>query len=149
VTRLQPFLDPGLVLLLEVDGVAAGLGFAQRNVREALGGRGTSKAWMDVARVAAAMRLRRIRSARVTVLAVRTGFLELADGGLPALLLAELLGRLRLYGVHWAEVSLVDPTDEPLTALLEGADGRVTKTYRLYEKLLDLDDPRVSRPPSL
>ena len=136
VARLRPMVDPGLVLLLEVDGVAAGLGIALRNVREALGGRGTSKALLDATRVAAALRLNRLRSARIAVLAVRPRYLDPGGRGLLALLLAELLGRMRLLGVQWAEVSLVDPTDLPLTELLAAAGARPYKTYRIYEKLL-------------
>jgi hypothetical protein len=136
VARLRPILDPGLVLVLELDGMAAGLALAVRNVREALGGRGQGEALLDAARVAAALRLRRVRSARIAVVAVRARFLEQGQSGLLALLLTELLGRLQLHGVQWAEISLVDPTDEPLVELLTRSGAQPYKTYRIFEKLL-------------
>lgn len=136
ISRLRPMIDPELVLLAEVDGKPAGLGIAMRNVREALGGRGQGKALLDAARVAAALRLRRLRSARIAVLAVRPCFAQVGGGGLLALLLAELLGRLRLYRVESAEVSLVDPTDLPLTGLLEAAGATASKVYRVFGKAL-------------
>ena len=136
-TRLAPIVDPGLVLILEAEGVPAGLGVAVRNVREALGGRGPSRAVLDALRVVAALRLRRLRSARVAVISVRQRFVDAVGHGMHALLLAELLGRLRLAGVRWAEVSLVDPSDLPLLTLLEASGAQRSKTYRIFEKRLE------------
>jgi hypothetical protein len=142
--QIRLIIDPSLVLFVEQDRVPAGLGVAVRNIREGLDGRSPHTSTLDALRIAAAFQLRRIRSARIPLLAVRpqfqfdAGFGKDAQdlGGILALLLTELLGRLRLQGVRWAEVSLVDPMDRPLVELLAAAGGEPYKTYRIYEKRL-------------
>jgi len=136
VARLRPLLDDGLALLLEIDGQPAGLAVALRNVREPLGGRGPGKAVLDLGRVALAMRLRQVRTARIAVLGVRPRFAAGFDKGLHALLLTEIVGRLRLHGVAWAELSLVDPSDPQLGGLLSDVGAMRYKTFRIYEKRL-------------
>lgn len=142
--QIRLIIDPELVLFVEQDRVPAALGVAVRNFREPLGGRSPSASPVDFLRVASSFKLRRLRSARIAMLAVRPQFLFDAGfgadtrthGGLMPLLLTELLGRLRLQGVEWAEVSLVDPTDRPLVELLAAAGADAYKTYRIYEKNL-------------
>jgi hypothetical protein len=148
--QLKLVIDPELVLFIEQDRVPAALGVAVRNFREPLGGRSPSSMPMDFLRAAPSFKLRRLRSARVAMLAVRPRFLVDAGfgagartrGGLMPLLLTELLGRLRLFGVDWAEVSLVDPTDRPLVELLAAVGAEHYKTYRIYEKNLRGDEER-------
>ena len=143
--RLWFILDPSLVLLIEQEGEPVAVGLALRNLREVFAGRSPRGSIVDSVYRATALRFRRLRSARIMLLAVRPQYLGSrnghADGAsrrtrgdLSALLLAEMLGRLRLLGVEWSEVSLVDPTDEPLVELLDRADGEVYKTYRIYRK---------------
>ena len=142
--RIRFIIDPSLVMFIEQDRVPAALGVAVRNIREPLGGTSPTHSTIDYLRMAASFRLQSLRSARIAVLAVRpqfqfdAGFGEdsRTHGGLLPLLLTELLGRLRLHGVEWAEVSLVDPTDRPLVELLAAAGADPYKTYRIYEKNL-------------
>ncbi len=142
--RIRFIIDPSLVLYAEQDRVPAALGVAVRNIREPLGGKSFSTSTLDFLRMAASFRFQSLRSARIALLAVRpqfqfdAGFGEesRSHGGLLPLLLTELLGRLRLHGVEWAEVSLVDPTDRPLVELLAAARAEPYKTYRIYEKNL-------------
>ncbi len=142
--KIKLIIDPSLVLFLEQDRVPAGLGVALPNIREALGGRSPHTTAADLLQMISALKLRTLRSARIAMLAVRPQFQFDAGfgrdsqdlGGLLPLLLTELLGRLRLRGVRWAEISLVDPMDRPLIELLTAAGGVPYKTYRIYEKIL-------------
>lgn len=138
--KLWLILDTFLVLHVEQRGEPAALGFALRNVREQLGGRSPRSSLLDSLAVAKALRLHQLHSARITLLAVRPRFAaqvgEKNRGDLAAMLLSELMGRLRLFGVKWAEISLVDPTDEALTTLMRAANAEIYKIYRVYEKRL-------------
>jgi hypothetical protein len=138
--KLWLILDRFLVLLVEQRGESAAVGFALRNVRELLGGRSPRGSLIDSLSVAKALRLHQLRSARITLLAVRPRFdgrMDPSQGGdLAAMVLSELLGRLRLLGVQWAELSLVDPTDLTLVELMEACKAEVYKTYRIYQKPL-------------
>lgn len=138
--KLWLILDTFLVLIVEQRGEPAALGFALRNVREQLGGRSPRASVLDSLAVAKALRLHQLRSARVALLAVRPRYDQRMDpqnrGDLAAMLLSELMGRLRLLGVKWAEISLVDPTDEPLMSLMRAINAEIYKIYRVYEKEL-------------
>jgi hypothetical protein len=137
--RLWPVLDPSLIVFVEQGEEPSGAAFAIRNVRDVLGGRNPRRSPIDGARVAGALKLNLVRSARIVLLSVRSwarGPGAGGEGDLSALLLAELVGRLRLTGVLGAEVSLVDPGDKTLTNLLVAAGAEVTKTFRVYEKTL-------------
>ncbi len=103
---------------------------------------------MDSLKIAKALRLKELRTARITLLAVRPQHDAGQEGNLAALILAELLGRLRVFGVTSAEISLVDSNDSPLVSLLEAAGAERIKTYRIYEKLVDPSfQPRSSFAP--
>lgn len=137
--KLWPMIDPSLILFAEQGDEPAGGAFALRNVRDALGGRNPRRTVLDSVRMAAALRLNVVHTARVVLLSARAwarGPGVGGEGDLSALLLAELLGRLRLLGVSEAEVSLVDPGDTALVDLLAAAGAEVTKTFRVYEKRL-------------
>ena len=133
--RLWLILDPLLILLVEQEGEPAGVGLALRNVREVLHGRSPRSSLLDAVQIATVLRLRQARSARIMMLSVRPQFLG-GGGDMTALLLSELAGRLALLGVRWAEVSLVDPSDESLLAALSAAGAEPYKTYRVYQKTL-------------
>jgi hypothetical protein len=137
--QIWPILDPFLALIVEQRGVPIGVGMALRNVRELFGGRTPQSSARDLWRVVHALSLRRVRSARIALLSVRPHYDRALTGAgdLAALVLVELLGRLSLLGVHWAEVSLVDATDDHLCRLLAEAGASITKTYRVYEKILN------------
>jgi hypothetical protein len=137
--KLWPVLDPSLILFAEQGAEPVGGAFALRNVRDVLGGRNPRASVTDSLRLAAALRLNVVHTARIALLSARARARGPGGGGegdLSALLLAELLGRLRLTGVNEAEVSLVDSGDTVLIDLLTAAGAEVTKTFRVYEKRL-------------
>lgn len=137
--KLWPVLDPSLMVFAEQGAEPVGGALALRNVRDVLGGRNPRASVLDSLRLAAALRMNAVRTARIVLLTARAwarGPGVGGEGDLSALLLAELLGRLRLTGVREAEVSLVDPGDTTLVDLLAAAGAEVTKTFRVYEKRL-------------
>jgi len=138
VRKLGPIVDPELSLLIESDGVPAAAGIALRNVREILRhGHGVSSSpLVEAARVSMARKRRRVHSARIALAAVRPRFTSSGGSDLLALVAVELLGRLKLLGVEWAEFSLVDPSDTLLCEILELTKARRTKTYRVFQKSL-------------
>ena len=89
-----------------------------------------------------ALRFDTLETARITLLEIRRQVRDCEERGelhgeLDALVLIELLGRLKLLGVQWAEISLIDSGDVRLVQMMERMQAEPYKTYRIFEKRLN------------
>ena len=127
--RFRPFVEPGLVLFAEHEGVPIGCALTLPDVNDVLrrvGGRLLPFGWLQLARGVA-----NIRTARVMILGVRPDFV---GRGTAALLAHETAESLRRLGFERAELSLVQGTNDRMRHVIEAFGCPRLKTFRLYEK---------------
>ncbi len=127
----KPFYRPELVVIAEVDGVAAGFGLVLPDVNEALaglGGRLLPFGWLRLMR-----RVPRIRSVRFILLGVLP---EHAGHGLAWRIASRMIEEGRRFGVREGELSLVLEGNARMRSVIERLGCPRTKTFRLYEKSL-------------
>ena len=127
----KPFYRPELVVVAELDGVAAGFGLVLPDVNEALaglGGRLLPFGWLRLMR-----RVPRIRTARFILLGVHPAH---TGRGLAARIALRMIEEGRKLGLREGELSLVLDDNARMRRIIEGFGFPRTKTFRLYEKSL-------------
>lgn len=133
--RLLPLLTEGLVWLATWGGEPAGVLVTILDYNEAikpLRGRWLSPGlWRSLPYL---LNWRRPRSARVVMMGVRR---EFRRKGIEAAMLLEGLRVARRLGVEWAEASWILEDNVPVIQSIGIQGGRVSKIYRLYDRLLE------------
>jgi hypothetical protein len=135
---LKPLIDPNCVAIVEMNGEAVGFGIALPNLNELVadfGGRLAPFNWIKLL-----YRLwRGARSARVPLMGIRRSFSGSLAGGLaPFLIIDALRNGLRNKGVRHVELSWILEDNRAMRHVIESLGAHAYKTYRVYEKTLDL-----------
>ena len=135
--ELRPILDPELVRIAEINGKPAAFIVLLPNINEAirdLGGRLLPVGW---AKLLWRLKVRGLRTGRVPLMGVRRSVSETVLGKtLPLLLIYALEERARARGIDELELSWLLEDNLPVRRLIESLGGRLTKTWRIYEKVL-------------
>ncbi len=129
---LRPFLDPGLVVIAEVDGQPVGFAVALMDLNEALCHFRSGKLYpWDLIRLKWYMR--RIRTACIKMLGVLP---EYRARGLEILLAVEFGQHILKKGYERVEMSLLQEKNTMINRLVQRVGGQVYLCYRVYEKPL-------------
>lgn len=129
----RPFYRPELALFAECGGRPVGFALALPDVNEALahvGGRLWPLGWLRLL-----LRLRHTRAARFILLGVVPSF---RGRGVAVLLAAAMAAAGRRLGIRRGELSLVQAENGRVRTIIEAFGGVPVKTYRLYEKSLEM-----------
>ena len=127
----KPFYRPELVVIAEVNGVAAGFGLVLPDVNVALaglGGRLLPFNWLRLMR-----RVPRIRSVRFILLGVLP---EHTGRGIARRIVSRTIEEGRRIGLTEGDLSLVLDANVGMRRIIEGLGFPRTRTFRLYEKAL-------------
>ena len=131
--NLIQFADPGLTVMVEIDGEPAAMVLGIPNVQEAardINGRLFPFGWAKLL-----WRLHRgLESGRVILLGVKRKYRRREFAQLPVMLTAEINVRGAQQGYHWAELGWVLEDNTALAQLVRRTNARVYKTYRIFEK---------------
>jgi GNAT superfamily N-acetyltransferase len=128
----RPFYRPELVVFAELHGRPVGFALVLPDVNEALaplGGRLWPFGWLRLL-----LGLRRVHSARFLLLGVRP---EATGAGVAPLLAHRAAEAARRLGIRRAELSLVHGDNRRVRHVIEAFGGKVVKTFRLYEKVIE------------
>lgn len=133
--ELKPILDPELVKIAEIGGEPAAFIVLLPNINEAiadLGGRLLPFGW---AKLLWRLKVAGLATARVPLMGVRREFSETMLGkALPLMLIYALEVRSMARGIRELELSWLLEDNWPVRRVIESLGGRLTKTWRLYEK---------------
>lgn len=135
--EMKPILDPELVKIAEVHGEPAAFIVLLPNVNEALAGLGGRLLPFGWARLLWRLKVAGVRSARVPLMGTRRAHAETLLGkSLPLKLIYALEPRAAARNIRELELSWLLEDNWPVRRVIEGVDGWLTKTYRIYEKRL-------------
>lgn len=129
--EFRQFYRPELAQFAEVDGRIVGFGLALPDINEALqavDGRLLPFGWLRLMRA-----VPRIRSARFILLGVLPDFV---GRGIAPLLAHGIAEAAREAGIRFAELSLVDASNERVRHVIGAFGGRPVKTFRLFHKAI-------------
>lgn len=128
-SRFRSFLDPQLVVLVELHGALVGFGLVLPDINVVLkkmNGRWFPFGWLAALRSAA-----RIDRARFVLLAVHPDQFGM---GLGVLIASEMAQRGRDAGIRDAELSLVDTENADTVRVIRSSGCRRVRTFTLYSK---------------
>ena len=133
--ELKPVLDEDFACVAETrDGEVAGVSLSLpdfNHVLARLNGRLLPFGWLTALR-----QQRRIREIRVFALGVKPQF---QHAGVAAGLYRDVWEQVARRGITRAETGWILETNEPMNRAMEALAGRLVKTYRIYERLLEPD----------
>lgn len=128
-SRFRSFLDPRLVVLVELHGALVGFGLVLPDINVVLkemNGRWFPFGWLSALRSVA-----RIDRARFVLLAVHP---DQVGMGLGVLIAAEMAQRGKDAGIRDAELSLVDSENADTVRVIRSSGCRLVRTFTLYSK---------------
>ncbi|MBK0400292.1 N-acetyltransferase [Limibaculum sp. M0105] len=135
--ELKPILDSELVCIAEIDGAPAGFIVLLPNINEAIGDLGGRLLPFGWAKLLWRLKVRGLRTGRVPLMGVTRPVAATVLGKtLPLLLIYALEERARARGIDEIELSWLLEDNLPVRRLIESLGGRLTKTWRVYEKVL-------------
>lgn len=135
--EMKPILDPELVKIAEVHGEPAAFIVLLPNVNEALAGLDGRLLPFGWARLFWRLKVAGVRSARVPLMGTRRAHAETLLGkSLPLKLIYALEPRAKAWRIQELELSWLLEDNWPVRRVIEGVDGWLAKTYRIYEKRL-------------
>jgi hypothetical protein len=134
---MRPLIRPELIWIAEVDDVPACMIVCLPNLYEAiadLNGRLLPFGW---AKLLWRLKMRRPRTGRVLLMGIRTAWRRTLLGSALILMVLESLRRgLTKEGLERIELSWVLEDNLPMRRVIESIGGRISKTYRIFEKSL-------------
>jgi GNAT superfamily N-acetyltransferase len=125
----KPFYRPELVIVAEDRGRPVGFALGLPDVNEILATIGGRLFPLGLVRLLHG--IPRLRTVRVILLGVLPSY---AGRGVAALLAWRLAQSGRTLGITWAELSLVQDTNEPMNHVIAAMGGRRCKTFRLFAR---------------
>lgn len=132
---LKPILDPELVKIAELDGAPVAFIVLLPNINEAiadLGGRLLPFGW---AKLLWRLKVSGVRTGRVPLMGVtKTVSDTLIGKTLPIRLIYALEARAHARRIDQIELSWLLEDNWPVRKLIEALGGRLSKTYRIYER---------------
>ena len=136
-SELKPILDRDLVKIAEIDGEPAAFIVLLPNVNEAiadLGGRLVPFGW---AKLLWRLKVTGVRTGRVPLMGVRRKFADTTIGKiLPMKLIYAIEDRVHARRIDEIELSWILADNTSVRRVIESLGGRLSKTYRIYEKPL-------------
>ncbi|HET8980812.1 MAG TPA: hypothetical protein VFN87_21850 [Solirubrobacteraceae bacterium] len=133
--ELEPVLDEDFACVAETrDGEVAGVSLSLpdfNHILAQINGRLLPFGWLTALR-----QQRRIREIRVFALGVKPQF---QHAGVAAGLYRDVWEQVARRGITRAETGWILETNEPMNRAMEALTGRLVKTYRVYERLLEPD----------
>ncbi len=135
--EMKPILDPGLVKFAELHGEPAAFIVLLPNLNEALAGLGGRLLPFGWARLLWRLKVAGLRSARVPLMGTRRKHAgSMLGKSLPLKLIYALESRAAARDIRELELSWLLEDNWPVRRVIEGVDGRLAKTYRVYQKRL-------------
>jgi hypothetical protein len=135
--EMKPILDPELVKIAEMRGEPVSFIVMLPNLNEAIAGLGGRLLPFGWARLLWRLKVRGVRSARVPLMGTRRQVAETLLGkSLPLKLIYALERRSMAVDIRQLELSWLLEDNWPVRRVVEAVGGRLTKTYRIYEKAL-------------
>jgi len=135
--ELKPILDPELVKIAELNGEPVAFIVLLPNLNEAisdLGGRLLPFGWL---RLIWRLKVSGVRTARVPLMGVRKDISDSLIGKmLPLKLIYALEKRSMARNIRELEMSWLLEDNWPVRRVIESISGKLSKTYRIYEKSL-------------
>ncbi|MCL6432253.1 MAG: N-acetyltransferase [Anaerolineae bacterium] len=126
---LKPFLDPDLVFIAEVDGHPVGVSVTLPDVNQAFIGVRDGRLF-PVGWIRYLWGRRRINAARVIIMGVVK---EYQLRGIDAIFYLRTLEEAWRKGYEWGEMSWILEDNFPMRQAAEALNGRIYKTYRVYD----------------
>jgi len=134
---LKPLIDPKLVAIAEVDGVAAGMLVCVPNLLEAIAGLNGSLLPFGWLKLIWRLKFGQLKTSRVPLMGIRKKYHSSLLG---ASLLPRMFGSIKDHllsrGIERVELSWILEDNMPMRRVCEGVGGRAYKTFRVYEKSL-------------
>jgi len=134
-SELKPILDPELVKIAELNGKPVAFIVLLPNLNEAisdLGGRLLPFGWL---RLIWRLKVSGVRTARVPLMGVRKDISDTMIGKmLPLKLIYALEKRSMARKIRELEMSWLLEDNWPVRRVIESISGKLSKTYRIYEK---------------
>ena len=133
VDQFIQFGDPRLVRVAELDGRLVGFILCIPDPNRLLHATRGQPSWWRLARLILAVKLKRLRTARVITLAVRP---ELRRSGVGHALIRDLAEAGRALGYQSAELSYIDAGNEAMNRILQDLGFPRRKTYAVFHRSL-------------
>jgi GNAT superfamily N-acetyltransferase len=133
VEQFVTFGDPRLVRIAELGGAPVGFALVVPDPNAHLHATRGQPEWLRLLRLAAAVKLRRLRHARFMTLAVLP---EQRGRGVAHALVRDIATVGVALGYRTAELSYVDAGNDAMTAILAGLSLPRTKRYALFRRAL-------------
>jgi GNAT superfamily N-acetyltransferase len=133
VDQFIRFGDPRLVRVAALDGRLVGFALTVPDANRELHQTRGQPDWLRLTRLILAVKLKRLRHARVITLAVRP---ELRRSGIAHALIRDLATAGRALGYRTAELSYIDAGNDAMNTILEELHFPRLKAYALYRRRL-------------
>ena len=131
--QFKPVVIPELVPMAEKDGKLIGFGIALPDLNVIFRKNRSGRLFPVVLRLLWALKMKRIRRARILLLGVVPAF---QGKGVDAMLYHWIWTRSGERGIYWGEAGWILEDNPAMNAGLEKMTFKVYKTYRLYDRLL-------------
>jgi GNAT superfamily N-acetyltransferase len=131
--QFKPVVIPELVPMAEKDGKLIGFGIALPDLNVIFRKNRSGRLFPVIFRLLWALKMKRIRRARILLLGVVPGF---QGKGVDAMLYHWIWTRSGERGIYWGEAGWILEDNPAMNAGLEKMTFKVYKTYRLYDRKL-------------
>ncbi len=131
--QFKPVVIPELVPIAEKDGKLIGFGIALPDLNVVFRRNRSGRLFPVVLQLLWALKMKRIRRARILLLGVHPGF---QGKGVDAMLYHWIWTRSGERGIYWGEAGWILEDNPAMNAGLEKMTFKVYKTYRLYDREL-------------
>jgi GNAT superfamily N-acetyltransferase len=129
--QFRPVVIPELVPMAEKDGKLIGFGIALPDLNVVFRKNRSGRLFPMVLQLLWALKMKRIRRARILLLGVLPGF---QGKGVDAMLYHWIWTRSGERGIYWGEAGWILEDNPAMNAGLEKMTFKVYKTYRLYDR---------------
>lgn len=138
VEHLKPAVIPEFVPIVELDGRVVAIGVAVPDVNQIL--RLANGRMFPFGFIRVLLNQNKVNRVRVIILGVMSAYRKY---GFDALLYHELFKAARKHGFKGGEFSWILENNIKMRRIIEGWGGKITKTYRVYEKSIrKVDKPK-------
>jgi hypothetical protein len=134
---LRMILNPKLMWMMEIDGEAAGFIILLPNLNEAIHDLDGKLFPFGVAKLLWRLKVKGVKTGRVPLMGVKRAFVRDPRGRMAPFQLIDAIIREGLKaGIRNVELSWILEDNRPMRHILEAANAKPYKTYRVYEKQL-------------
>ena len=134
--EMKPLIDPGLCRVAEYEGKVIGFIILLPNVNEAIADFDGKLFPFNVFKLLWRLKRNKIKTSRVPLMGVLPGLDKKITSMIPLALIYSPRERYMERGLRELEFSWILEDNRPVQRLIEMIDGKIAKTYRIYERPL-------------